>query len=78
MALYIRDEAAAHLASELQKMSKAPNETETVRCTLQHEIDSIRKEPLLRERVARIQHRLSAHMGSRKPDFDMKHFTDEM
>ncbi|OCP19855.1 MULTISPECIES: type II toxin-antitoxin system VapB family antitoxin [unclassified Ensifer] len=78
MALYIRDDTVDDLASELQKLSKAPNKTEAVRRALQHELDRIRQEVPLRERVAKIQDKFRARMGSNKPNFDMKRFTDEM
>ncbi|RYZ83927.1 MAG: histidinol dehydrogenase [Proteobacteria bacterium] len=77
MSLYIRDESVDALAVKVQKLSKAPNKTEAVRRALQNELQRIRENVPLRERIREIQENVKA-IGADDPNFDMKTFTDEM
>jgi len=77
MALYIRDAEVDALASEVQKLTKAPTKTEAVRQALQRELALARKTLPLRDRLRRAK-ALADAMGPGDAAFDMKVFTDEM
>lgn len=77
--LHIRDETVNDLAIAVMKATNAPNKTEAVRRALQNELERLRKEVPLRERIKEIQDRVQNHIGPnpRAEPFDMKAFLDE-
>ena len=77
MPLYIRDDEVAALAAELQDATNSPSKTDAVRTALRNELDRVRAEVPMIERIRKIQEQAHA-MGLPNPDFDMKKFTDEM
>ena len=77
MALYIRDDEVDALAKQVQVATKASSKTEAVRSALKHELERVRKEVPLKERIRKYQEAARA-MGPDDPDLDMKEFMDEM
>lgn len=77
MALFIRDDRVDALATELQRVTKAPSKKEAVRIALQNELGRARRLTPLVDRLAKAQAMIAA-MGPSDPEFDMKAFTDEM
>ena len=77
MALYIRDDEVDALAKQVQVATKASSKTEAVRSALKHELERVRKEVPLKERIKLIQDEVRA-MGPDDPNLDMKEFMDEM
>ena len=77
MPLYIRDDEVAALAAELQDATNSPSKTDAVRTALRNELDRVRAEVPLIDRIRKIQKQV-ADMGGLDPNFDMKKFTDEM
>lgn len=77
MPLFIRDPEVDALASEIQKLTKAPTKTEAVRRALRHELERNRQAQPLRDRLAKAK-ALADAMGPGDPHFDMKKYTDEM
>lgn len=77
MALYIRDDEVDALAKQVQVATKASSKTEAVRSALKHELERVRKEVPLKERIRKYQEAARA-MGPDDPDLDMKKFMDEM
>ena len=78
MPLYIRDNEVDALASELQRVTKAPTKTDAVKTALKHELERKRAEVPLIDRIRAIQAEARQKLGPVDPDFDMKKFSDEL
>ncbi len=77
MPLYIRDDTVDDLAERVMKITGAKNKTEAVRAAVSAQLNAIRTEIPLIDRVRALQERV-ARLGTADPSFDQKAFSDEM
>ena len=77
MALYIRDDTVDRLAERVMKATGAKTKTDAVRAALLAQLDAIRTEIPLIDKVRALQERV-ARTGPADPAFDQKTFSDEM
>ena len=77
MALFIRDADVDAMAEEIKMLTQAPTKAAAVREALRAQLNQIRKELPIRERLKRAR-RLADALGPSDPSFDMKSFSDDM
>lgn len=77
MSLVVRDDEVAAMAVELQELLKVPDATEALRQALRHELQRVRAQAPLREKIANARATADA-IGPSAPHFQFKPFSDQL
>lgn len=78
MPLYVRDEEANKLATELKRLTNAPTKTHAVIKALREAIERSENELPVRQKLKRAIAMAQTIGDEADPNFDMKKFTDDM
>lgn len=78
MPLYIKDSSVDELAEQVRKRLGARTKTDAVRVALQHELQRVKTETPMRERLAAARRLAREELGPPVPDIDIKQVMDEI
>jgi antitoxin VapB len=78
MPLYIRNSSVDDLAEQVRIQLGARTKTDAVRAALQHELQRVKSDTPLRERLAAVRRRAREELGPPVPDVDIKKIMDEI
>lgn len=78
MPLYVRDSDVDKLAEEVRQRLGVRTKTEAVRTALKHELQRVRVNAPLRERLADLRVRTRARLGPPVRGVDLKKLMDEL
>jgi antitoxin VapB len=78
MPLYIRDSSVDELAEQVRVRIGARTKTDAVRTALQRELQRVKSETPIRERLAAVRRRAREVLGPPVPGIDIKKIMDDI